>query len=162
MKNQDSLFFAGVDWGKDSHQVCVIDHEGSPIAERSFKHSGVGFFEMAQWMMNISESEAFNIAVAIEVNHGPVVETLLEQGFMVYSVNPKQLDRFRDRLCVSGAKDDRRDAQVLASALRTDRSSFRRIEPRDPDVTVLRELNKTRQELTAERVRCVNRFRELL
>ena len=55
---------------------------------------------MAQWMMKVSESEAFDIAVAIEVNHGPVVETLLEQGFRVYSVNPKQLDRFRDRLCV--------------------------------------------------------------
>lgn len=162
MKNHKSLFFAGVDWGKDSHQVCVVDHEGSLIGERSFKHSGVGFFEMAQWMMKTSESEAFDIAVAIEVNHGPVVETLLEQGFEVYSVNPKQLDRFRDRLCVSGAKDDRRDAQVLASALRTDRSSFRLIEPQDPDVIVLRELNKTRQELTAERVRCINRFRELL
>lgn len=113
-------------------------------------------------MMKVSESEAFDIAVAIEVNHGPVVETLLEQGFGVYSVNPRQLDRFRDRLCVSGAKDDRRDAQVLASALRTDRSSFRLIKPQDPDVIVLRELNKTRQELVAERVRCINRFRELL
>ncbi len=162
MKNYKSLFFAGVDWGKDSHQVCVIDREGSLIAQRSFKHSGVGFFEMAQWMMKVSESEAFDIAVAIEVNHGPVVETLLEQGFEVYSVNPKQLDRFRDRFCVSGAKDDRRDAQVPASALRTDRSSFRSIEPQDPDVIVLRELNKTRQELVAERVRCINRFRELL
>jgi hypothetical protein len=26
-----------------------------------------------------------------------VVETLLERGFKVYSINPKQLDRFRDR-----------------------------------------------------------------
>ena len=49
---------------------------------------------------------------------------------MVYSVNPKQLDRFRDRFCVSGAKDDRKDALVLASALRTDRRRFRRVEPR--------------------------------
>ena len=52
--------------------------------------------------------------------------------------------------------------RCLASALRTDRSSFRLIEPQDPDVIVLRELNKTRQELVAERIRCINRFRELL
>ncbi len=60
---------------------------------------------MTQWMRKISDSEAYDIAVAIEVNHGPVVESLCEQGFMVYSINPKQLDRFRDRFCVSGAKE---------------------------------------------------------
>ncbi len=31
----------------------------------------------------------------------------------VYSINPKQLDRFRDRHSVSGAKDDDLDAYVL-------------------------------------------------
>ena len=81
---------------------------------------------------------------------------------MVYSINPKQLDRFRDRFCVSGAKDDRRDALVLASALRTDRGHFRRIEPQDSDVIELRELGRTREELVAERIRLVNRFHGLL
>ena len=105
MKNHESLFFAGVDWGRASHQVCVIDQEGSVLGEKAFRHSGSGFFEMARWIRKISGSEACDIAVAIEVNHGPVVESLLEQGFVVYSINPKQLDRFRDRFCVSGAKD---------------------------------------------------------
>lgn len=50
--------------------------------------------------------------MAIEVPHGPIVETLLERGFRVYVVNPKQLDRFRDRFTVAGAKDDRRDAHA--------------------------------------------------
>ncbi len=158
----ESLFFAGVGWGRNFHQVCVVDHEGSVIAERSFKHSGSGLLEMAQWLTKTSASEACGIAVAIEVNHGPVVESLLEQGFGVYSINPKQLDRFRDRFCVSGAKDDRRDAMVLASALRTDRPHFRCIETQDPDVIELRELNRTREELVAERTRYVNRFRGLL
>ena len=162
MKNHESLFFAGVDWGGGSHQVCVVDQEGSFVGEKAFKHSGGGLFEMAQWIQKISGSEACNIAVAIEVNHGPVVESLLECGFWVYSINPKQLDRFRDRFCVSGAKDDRRDALVLASALRTDRSHFRRIESQSSDIIVLRELNRTREELVSERTRCVNRFRGLL
>ena len=33
---------------------------------------------------------------------------------MVYSINPKQLDRYRDRFSLAGAKDDRLDARVLA------------------------------------------------
>jgi hypothetical protein len=39
----------------------------------------------------------------------------------------KQLDRFRDRFTVAGAKDDRRDAHVMADSLRTDRHAFRRL-----------------------------------
>jgi hypothetical protein len=39
---------------------------------------------------------------------------------MTFSINPKQLDRFRDRHTVAGAKDDQRDAFVLADSLRTD------------------------------------------
>lgn len=160
MKNHK--FFAGVDWGRESHHVCVVDQEGSVVAEKSFRHTGAGLFEMARWMMKVSGREARDIAAAIEVNHGPVVESLLEQGFRVYSINPRQLDRFRDRFCVSGAKDDRRDAMVLASALGTDRRHFRRLEPRDPDIMILRELNRTREELVSERTRLVNRFRGLL
>lgn len=162
MQNDKSLFFAGVDWGRASHQICVVDRGGSVIGQRSFKHSGEGLLEMARWMMKISGSQPPDIAVAIEVNHGPVVESLLECGFLVYSINPKQLDRFRDRFCVSGAKDDRRDAMVLASALRTDRPRFRRLESQDYDAVILREFNRTRGELVAERTRCINRLRGLL
>ena len=63
---------------------------------------------------------ASQVRVAIEVPHGPVVESLLAADFAVHSINPRQLDRFRDRFSPSGCKDDRRDAEVLADSLRTD------------------------------------------
>jgi hypothetical protein len=44
------------------------------------------------------------IGVAIEMTQGPVVEALLERGFCVYGINPKQLDRFRDRFTVAGPR----------------------------------------------------------
>jgi hypothetical protein len=47
--------------------------------------------------------------LAIEVPRGPLVEAFLERNFPVFSINPKQLDRFRDRYSSAGAKDDRRD-----------------------------------------------------
>ena len=56
---------------------------------------------------------------------GPIVEALLERGYNVYSINPKQLDRFRDRFAVSGAKDDSLDSYVLADSLRTDMPLYR-------------------------------------
>lgn len=162
MEHDKTLFFAGIDWGSASHQVCVIDQDGFIWGEKVFDHTGKGLCEMAEWILKICGSAADNVAVSIEVNHGPVVESLLERGFCVHSVNPKQLDRFRDRFSPSGAKDDRRDAQVLAEALRTDSRHLRRVRPRDPDITVLRELLRTREELVAERIRMVNRMRQLL
>ncbi|MDX8450813.1 IS110 family transposase [Mesorhizobium captivum] len=44
----------------------------------------------------------------------------MERGFKVHAINPKEMDRFRDRFTLAGAKDDSRDAEVMASALRTD------------------------------------------
>ena len=40
----------------------------------------------------------------------------MERGFKVHAINPKQMDRFRDRFTLAGAKDDSRDAEVMASA----------------------------------------------
>jgi hypothetical protein len=66
-----------------------------------------------------------------------VVDTLLERGFHVFALNPKELDRFRDRYTVAGANDDRRDACVLATAPATDQPAFRPLEPEDPVIIAL-------------------------
>jgi transposase len=99
---------------------------------------------------------------AIAVPHGPVVEALLERGFQVHAINPKQLDRFRDRLIVAGAKDDRRDARVLADSLRTDRHAFRALAADDPVIVELREWSRMVDDLRQERNRLANRVREQL
>ena len=81
---------------------------------------------MAAWLLTASgAASSSQIYVAIETPHGPVVETLIERGFTIHAINPKQVDRFRDRFTLAGAKDDSRDAEVMASALRTDPPCFR-------------------------------------
>ena len=107
----------------------MIDVGGEVLGERVFEHGGEGLVAMADWLLSVAAGEAAAVGVAIEVPRGPVVESLLEWGFVVHSINPKQLDRFRDRISLAGAKDDRRDARVLASALRTDGHCLRRLEP---------------------------------
>ena len=63
----------------------------------------------------------------------------------VFAINPKQLDRFRDRFTVAGAKDDRRDAHVLGDSLRTDRRAFRLLAVDDPTIIELREWSRHRR-----------------
>ena len=80
----------------------------------------------------------------------------------VFALNPKQLDRFRDRHTVAGAKDDRRDAFVLADSLRTDLPAFRRVQPDHPRVVELRELSRVEDDLGQELRRLNNRLLEQL
>ncbi len=154
--------FAGVDWGSQSHQLCALDGTRNVLLERAVAHSGAGLAELVCSLLTLARGDATLIAVAIEVPRGPVVETLLEQGISVFAINPKQLDRFRDRHTVAGAKDDRRDAFVLADSLRTDAPAFRRVRLGSPVLLQLREASRMHDELKAERVALGNRLREQL
>lgn len=161
--NDQALCFAGVDWASASHHVVLTDGDGRKIGERIFPHGGEGLAEMATWLIATSDAaDANHVLVAIEVPHGPVVETLLERGFPVHAINPKQMDRFRDRFALAGAKDDSRDAEVMASALRTDRGCFRLLAVAEPVVIELREWSRITDDLVAERTRLTNRMREQL
>jgi hypothetical protein len=91
-----------------------------------------------------------------------VVETLIERGFLVHAINPKQMDRFRDRFTLAGAKDDSRDAEVMAPAVRTDPGCFRLLAVLDRAVIELREWSRIASDLGTERNRLTNRMREQL
>lgn len=166
MTEQDTMeqrWYAGVDWASGSHHVRLTDGAGRDVGERVFRHGGEGLAEMAAWLMACSgAADPGQVHIAIEVPHGPVVETLMERNFIVYAVNPKQLDRFRDRFTLAGAKDDSRDAAVMASALRTDPRCFRRLAATDPVIIELREWSRLAEDLGSERNRLTNRMREQL
>ena len=149
--------FCGIDWGNVENVACVVSSGGEVIEERTFEHTPEGLLQLLAWLQGFE-----GIKTAIEKPHGPVVEGLLERDLAVYAINPKQLDRFRDRFTAAGAKDDRRDARVLASSLRTDESAFRRVERADPWVIELREWSHIHDELGTEEVRLGNRIREQL
>jgi len=156
-------WYVGVDWASESHHVFLTDDVGTKIGEKIFKHGGEGLAAMAAWLMATSSAaEPTQIHIAIEVPHGPVVETLIERQFNVHAINPKQMDRFRDRFTLAGAKDDSRDAETMASALRTDPRCFRLLAAMDPTVIELREWSRIAEDLGAERVRLTNRMREQL
>lgn len=156
----DFRLFVGVDWATAEHEVCALDDRGKRVAARSFVHSGDGLADLCAWLLD--KAAPSEIAISIEVPHGAVVETLLDRGFTVFSINPKQLDRFRDRHTMPGAKDDRRDALVLADSLRTDMHLFRRLAQQPARVIELREWSRMHDELQAERGRIANQMRAQL
>jgi transposase len=155
-------WFVGIDWGSQRHQVCVLDCDRRRVGERSIDHDGASLAQLAAWLWTVSAGQPQRVAVAIEVPRGALVEGLLDRGFHVYAINPKQLDRFRDRHSVAGAKDDRRDAFVLADSVRTDQPSFRRLQLHDPQLLRLRELSRAEEALLEDFRRSANRLQDQL
>lgn len=153
-------FFVGIDWATESHAVCVLDGDRELVDELNVLHSGE---ELARLVKRLEKLAPLGqIAVGIEIPRGAVVETLVERGVHVYALNPKQMDRFRDRHTVAGAKDDRRDAFVIADSLATDRRCYRRVRLDDPRVVQLREISRVDEDLKQEQNRLTNRMREQL
>jgi transposase len=155
-------WFVGIDWGAEQHQVCVLDRDRIRVGERVVDHDGASLAQLAAWLWTLSAGQPGRVAVAIEVPRGAIVEGLVDRGFHVFAINPKQLARFRDRHTMSGAKDDRRDAFVLADSVRTDQPSFHRVHLGAPQFLLLRELSRAEEMLLEEFRRSANRLRDQL
>lgn len=155
-------FFVGIDWGRQEHEVAVINREKRKLGERTVPHSGRGLAKMCEWLVSLTDCPTGRVAVALERPDGAIVDTLLDKGFAVFSVNPKQLDRFRDRYSLAGAKDDRLDALVAANVLVTDMELLRRLETPGQQAVALRHWSRTLDELQKERRRIANRIDDQL
>ena len=103
-----------------------------------------------------------HLAVAIETSQGAAIEQLLESGVIIYPVNPKSAERYRDRKAPSGTKTDFLDAWSLADALRVDGHGWRALKPLDPLIQELRLLCRDEVELIGKRTELVNQLQAAL
>ena len=151
-------YFAGIDWASDSYQICVVEENGQVLGEKQFEHSGDGIRQCIEWLLELAGGNGSSLAAAIEVPHGAMVESLIENNLAVFAINPKQMDRFRDRHTVAGAKDDALDAFVMADSLRTDQACFHRLQIDEPAIVRLREWSRMDQDLQTESNRLANQL----
>lgn len=155
-------WFVGMDWGSTTHHACLVDAAGRVRGRLAFAHSGAGQAELVAWLVEETGAAPERIAVGIETPHGPVVEGLLVAGFAVHAIGPAQIRGSRRRYTSSGAKDDPRDAYMLARSLRADPDLFRPLALEDPLILQLRERTRTVNELTGQRTRLCHRIRQQL
>src|SRR5712691_2985591 len=155
-------WLVGIDWGSQQHQVSVLDRDRRRVGARVVDHDGASLARLADWLWTLSAGQPQRVAVAIEGPRGAMVEGRLERGFHLFALHPKQRDRFRDRHRGAGAKDDRREAFVLADAVRTDPPSCRRLHLEEPQLFVLRERSRAEETLLEDFRRSENRWRDQL
>ena len=94
---ETTRWWVGIDWAMVDHQVCVLDGTGREVTQRVVAHTAVAVRGFVDWLRAQVGGDLATVAVGIETPRGALVATLMEQGLAVYAVNPKQLDRFRDR-----------------------------------------------------------------
>jgi transposase len=155
-------WFVGIDWASEAHEVCVLDRDGHIVERRQVQHTVADLQAFVDAVLTRAHGDPATVAIGIEVPRGAVVELLVERGFAVYAINPKQMDRFRDRFTPAGAKDDRRDALVIGDSLRTDPQAFRQVRLDHPVIIQLREWSRIDEDLGIELTRLTNQVRDLV
>ncbi len=152
-------FYVGVDLGNQKHAICVLDPQRR-LVKSTFVANDERLLDVV--MAAIGTAAPAGVHVALEDRNNVVVDALLARGFAVFTANPKQVDRFRDRETVAGAKDDRRDASVLANALATDERFFQRVAVQSEFEVELGSLAATLNELDEDHRRIANRLRAVV
>ena len=120
------MIHVGIDWAEQHHDVAVLDPDGRVLA-RTRVSEGVDGIGRLHALIAEHADDLSDVVIGIETDRGLLVNSLVADGYQVYAVNPKAVDRYRDRHAVSGAKSDGADAKVLADLVRTDRHNHRRV-----------------------------------
>jgi transposase len=151
----------GLDWADQKHDLWIQPKDGSTGQHLRLEHTPEAIH---QWVASLRERFGNGrVALAIETSRGPVISALLAYDFIVlFPVNPKALKDYRAAFCVSGAKDDRSDAQLLEEFVRLHRDKLKALEP---DTELTRKLGgfvENRRRLVDERTRFVNQLHSTL
>lgn len=150
-------YYLGLDWGDEADSVWVVNEKGEKVWAGEVKHMAE---DQAEFGRRLHEwvSGGVEVWAALEKPEGRIVDFLLDHGVVVYPVNPKALDRARDRFRVSGSKSDPFDARVLAEFLRTDHGHLRPLIPNSPEAQELKLLTTDYQRLVRQQTRLLNQL----
>jgi transposase len=149
--------FGGLDWASQNHAVVIVDAQGRVIEDFQIEHSALGWKQFRERLQPYG-----SIPFAIETSQGAAVEQLLEAGMIVYPLNPKSAQAYRDRKAPSGVKDDHLDAWSFADACRVDGHGWKPLRPEDPLIKELRLLCRDEVTFIEQRTALINQLRHAL
>ncbi|MCH8011227.1 MAG: transposase [Candidatus Marinimicrobia bacterium] len=105
------MFFCGIDWSDKGFIAVIVDPLGKVVKKFIVRNSAKEFDKFIDKIRIVTspQNPADNVSdmlFTIETPNLAIVDYLMENGYTVYAVNPKSVDRYRDRYRISGAKDD--------------------------------------------------------
>ena len=145
------MIYAGVDIAKMDHVIGAVDETGAEIAKpMQFKNSEAGFERCIAWLESVAESED-DVFVGMEATGRywmACFAYLTAAGYRVCVVNPMQVHAMRRLKSLSGVKNDRIDAWLIAETLR--QGDYDQTRLATDEVQALKQLTRYHQSLKQE------------
>ena len=154
-------YYLGVDWGDTMHAVWVCDDTGEKVAKLEVKQTPEGMSEFGRWLHERT-AKGIELWAGIEKPEGRIVDFLLDHEVVVYPINPKAVDRYRDRIRTSRSKSDMFDAYVLSEFVRTDHAHLNALKPNSEQTQELKILTRDYQRLVRQQTRLINQLKVTL
>jgi len=155
------VIFVGVDWAEAHHDLAVVDADGAVLARARIPEGIEGVTRLHAVVGEHAETPQ-EVVVAIEIDRGLLVGSLVAAGYQVFAINPLAVARYRERHAISGAKSDPGDAKVLADLVRTDRHNHRPIAGDSDLAEAVKILARAHQSAIWSRQRQLNSLRSAL
>ena len=149
--------YVGLDWADEHHDIYITDDSAANLGQFSIDHSHSGLEELKGRLASLCSSPG-NVLVAVEFHRGALMFNLLEAGYQVYPINPKAVDRYRDRYRMSLSKSDPMDAMVLANILRTDLHLYKPLPAEAIADAQLKQVTRAHKSLVKHKVKVVNQL----
>jgi transposase len=152
------MLFVGVDWAEEEHAACLVGGDGRVVQRLRVPHTAAGLKRL-RGAIAAAEPAAAAVLVAVERPDGLLVGALLAAGYAVYALNPKSVERYRDRARTAGGKSDPADAELLARVLVTDRDRHRPLLPSSDLAQEVRAVARDDERAARDQRRLLNRLR---
>lgn len=159
MKERVRLGWAGIDVGKGHHWICLIDEAGTTVWSVKVVNDEAAILDAVGGVLARAEVVVWGVDVTGTMS-GLLLALLAAHGQQVRYVPGRTVNQMAGAYR-GEAKTDARDAYVIAETLRH-RGDLQEVEVATSLVTELRLLVTHRTDLVGDRVRMVNRLRDVL
>lgn len=147
------MYYVGIDWAEEKHQVAIVNGEGKCVSEFVVQQDGQGFARLQEQLAALTPVE-----INIERPDGLLVDWLVLAGYAVFVTTPRAAASHRSR----DSKDDRQDARLLANLLRNGHEDCRPLVRHSATVQQLVHLLRALEQLQRQQVRLTNQLRQVL
>ena len=153
--------YMGLDWANAKHDICLQAANSHQREMTVLEHRPE---VIEAWATALLQRFAGGpIAIALELNKGPIVEALRKyDGLVLFPINPMMLARYREAFTPSRAKDDPTDAELQLDLLLRHRDKLKPLAPQSGEMRALSQLVAHRRRLVGDRIRLTNRLTSTL